>query len=316
MALPIATAFRQRRFDDGDEAAASISNVDVVFSPLGAAERPWVVAEAQIPGLCIISGQNGAPIPASGRTHAGFHSFFVPRSRPESWTANGQPMGAGSIGYLGPSAEYVVSQRHTTEWLLLQVHSSALGPFIERHGHGPLGNSRVSVLECDVASVRALEQRILITLGLGAANGELMQSPSADRLRLSLVSAVAGALPHEGSGRSRQATVAGRIHAYLQSRGAEPVTSEELRTALSISERTLRRHFHDVYGASPARFLRNRRLHLARRALRSPVNATVNVTEVCTGLGFYDLGRFASDYRSMFGERPSETLRRAVAAGA
>jgi AraC family transcriptional regulator, ethanolamine operon transcriptional activator len=78
-----------------------------------------------------------------------------------------------------------------------------------------------------------------------------------------------------------------------------------------VSERELRRAFAAAYGVSPARFLRLRRLHLARSRLRDGPAGTV--TDVAVDLGFFDLGRFAGDYRLLFGEFPSATLKRRVA---
>ena len=42
-------------------------------------------------------------------------------------------------------------------------------------------------------------------------------------------------------------------------------------------------------------------------ATARPGEATV--TRIATDHGFYELGRFASRYRAVYGERPSETLR-------
>jgi AraC family ethanolamine operon transcriptional activator len=52
-------------------------------------------------------------------------------------------------------------------------------------------------------------------------------------------------------------------------------------------------------------------MYLARRRLAEAVVTTTSVTEVAMANGFWELGRFAAEYRSLFGETPSMTLRRA-----
>jgi len=80
------------------------------------------------------------------------------------------------------------------------------------------------------------------------------------------------------------------------------------------SERTLEYAFREHLGMTPVRFLKIRRLNVVRRRLLQPVSEAASVTEVALACGFYDLGRFAGEYRALFGERPSETLARATRA--
>jgi AraC-like DNA-binding protein len=51
-------------------------------------------------------------------------------------------------------------------------------------------------------------------------------------------------------------------------------------------------------------------MYLARRALREAATDATSVTDVATRYGFWQLGRFAVEYQSLFGESPSATLRR------
>ena len=78
---------------------------------------------------------------------------------------------------------------------------------------------------------------------------------------------------------------------------------------IGVSERTLRRCCQEQIGMGPMQFLLLRRMHLARRALREADPATESVTSIATRFGFWELGRFAGSYRSLFAEPPSVTLR-------
>ena len=60
----------------------------------------------------------------------------------------------------------------------------------------------------------------------------------------------------------------------------------------------------------PHRYLVLRRMNQARRALRAARPGTVTVTDVAMRYGFWQLGRFAVEYHTLFGESPSATLAR------
>lgn len=92
----------------------------------------------------------------------------------------------------------------------------------------------------------------------------------------------------------------------VQDRPDSPISVAEICQATGVSRRALQYCFQDVLGLSPVEFLRAVRLNAARRTLRY----ASSVTMAAANCGFWHFGRFAGDYRRMFGELPSETFRR------
>jgi transcriptional regulator GlxA family with amidase domain len=83
--------------------------------------------------------------------------------------------------------------------------------------------------------------------------------------------------------------------------------------AAGVTPRTLARAFRAVHGTTPVHHLHVLRLSEARQTLLAKGAGCSSVTEVATRFGFRELGRFAGEYRTQFGESPSETLRRSCA---
>jgi len=88
-------------------------------------------------------------------------------------------------------------------------------------------------------------------------------------------------------------------------------TIPELCRVAGVSQRTLEYGFRDLLGVTPVRYLKLLRLNRVRRSLVRRRSEDETVTSVAVRSGFSDLGRFAGEYRQLFGERPSDTLRRA-----
>ena len=83
----------------------------------------------------------------------------------------------------------------------------------------------------------------------------------------------------------------------------------ELCRAVHVSERRLRSAFTEEYDQPPSQFMRAWALGRAHQRLRDAEPDHLSVTEVAAGLGFGHLGRFSGQYRRVFGESPSVTLR-------
>ncbi|MDJ0902697.1 MAG: helix-turn-helix transcriptional regulator [Xenococcus sp. MO_188.B8] len=101
-----------------------------------------------------------------------------------------------------------------------------------------------------------------------------------------------------------------RIEEYLQEHLSSPISTVDLAEVSGVSYRTLNRAFKKHRGKTPTQFLKERRLEACNRALLAADSQSTNVTDIALEYGFHHLGRFASEYRKVFQELPSETLRR------
>lgn len=123
------------------------------------------------------------------------------------------------------------------------------------------------------------------------------------------VSPILQAAPSERDGPIPSALrVVKKVEDYVKAAGGRPVHVTELCQRLHVSRRTLHRAFHDAVGIGPVTFLRQNRLCTVHSILRRG-NLATTVAAVASKHGFVNLGRFSADYKDLFAEYPSQTLR-------
>jgi AraC-like DNA-binding protein len=167
------------------------------------------------------------------------------------------------------------------------------------------------------ASVITALQRLLIdAVGTAQHNPGVLTSHNALRsMERSLQTVIAMALAQDhpafarryGRTKLSRSFVRRLVEAYLEAHLSEPVYLADLCAATGVSERTLQQVFLESYGVSPLQYLKLRRLNLARQRLRGGAPEQTRVTDVALDCGFWELGRFAADYKALFGESPSHT---------
>ncbi len=110
---------------------------------------------------------------------------------------------------------------------------------------------------------------------------------------------------------SRNSTaVMRRLYDVLDEGEGHPLYLMDVCARLGVSGRTLRAACAEHLGLGPHRFLWLRRMQLARQALIKADPHGATVTGIATEAGFWELGRFSVQYKSLFGEPPSATLGR------
>lgn len=120
----------------------------------------------------------------------------------------------------------------------------------------------------------------------------------------------ANSFPPTSSSNSRKLLVE-RARSYMETHIDKPISIADLCIGLGVSRRTLQYSFQDVLDMNPVKYLRAIRLNAVRRALKlSNPNLHNTIADIAASWGFWHLSRFSTEYKGMFGELPSETLKR------
>jgi AraC-like DNA-binding protein len=98
---------------------------------------------------------------------------------------------------------------------------------------------------------------------------------------------------------------------HIRANLAHPIGLTDMELFTRLSARTLARVFQEKLGCSPMAWVQEQRLLLVQQALQR-AQAHETVTSIAVGCGFTRMGAFGALYARRFGERPSQTLKRAT----
>jgi AraC family ethanolamine operon transcriptional activator len=87
------------------------------------------------------------------------------------------------------------------------------------------------------------------------------------------------------------------------------ITIKHIYEVAQISERTMQYAVKEYYGVAPKAYLKVRRLNRVRQHHWKADPTTERVNEIAYQHGFWHMGQFAADYKKLFRELPSDTLK-------
>lgn len=94
------------------------------------------------------------------------------------------------------------------------------------------------------------------------------------------------------------------IHRVVEENYTSPISLDELAYLSGRSLSSFKRDFQDIYGESPARWIREKRLAKAREMLRS---SSLSVADVAYSLGFENPTHFSRIFKQQYGYAPSQS---------
>ena len=305
---------RSQVFDDFDAFAESVRDVDSKMLLRNPQRRVWSTCSVDLGRIDIQLGKLGSGNIAIGQLRSDGYMLYLPLSNAVEYSANGVVLPKQSFAILEPGCEFCISTKVEHDWCVAFI---PIDLFAQAGDSAPRTSRSCRVTRPNRQTADQF-RATLFQIFAAANNAHFERSPAATCAAqevLNVANSIVGPRetvePHY-AGRSkvpRQEIIRNSME-LLEQHDGKLVSVRELAAAASVSERTLQTAFHDYFGVGPIRYLQMRHLHRVRRTLKAADPAEVTVSRILLDHGEWAFGRFASHYRRLFGELPSETLRK------
>ena len=307
-----------RAFQDFDELTETARAWDLEFSQLDRGDFNGELAQFGNERLNLSYARFNRHLFQKGAPPRGFRTFVIPADRAQRFLWRRKEITSAHVPVFPTGGEL-----DAVSWLGFQVFTLSfseemLADAIERQEltrlHMFLGNREVCTPQPESLhlvrhSLQCFFRHLMATSPKG--NTSLHQDDFGQDLCAQLLKGFASSRAGSSSPSPllRHKTLK-RVEDYLSAFPTIPHTVRELCRVAQASERTLEYAFLERFGVSPKTYLQAFRLNGMRKALRVADPASESVTALATRWGFWHMGQLAKDYKRLFAESPSETLKK------
>jgi AraC family ethanolamine operon transcriptional activator len=295
-------------FNEFDAFAETVRDVDAVMTMQNPEHRVWKIKQTALEGLHVQLGQVGSGNIVEGQSWSDGILLYLPLSADVTYRVNGVTLGAEDFMVLDPSREFCIATKHAHDWCTVLLPQGDPSPDYGTHDVAwratrELGG-RFQYAVREILRASANSTYFADSVGAKVAAAQLQEVASAI-----LTKPKPSITVNSGRPRLSRKNVLQVCNEMIEARAGLPIRVADLIAATGVPERTLRQVFQDYFGMGPLRYLKLRQLNQVFAALRTADPKTTKVGDVLVANGIWEFGRFSSNYRRLFGENPSQTLR-------
>ncbi|MGI9242030.1 MAG: helix-turn-helix domain-containing protein [Verrucomicrobiales bacterium] len=307
------------RFNDFDAFAESVRGVECQMMLQNPEELHWSVDSVSAGQTYIQLGRLGSGNIVEGQSRSDNYLIYLPLSDECEYAANGETVGVNSFAILEPGSEFCISTKTAHDWCAVHLPTGLFTDHCNANGSTAASRQtrcRVTAENPQLADRVKLYVNEIIEAARACPQFETENAAIAASAALRDVGSAVIGQPlvarerRDGRPKISRQKIIDRSMALVKPFADEPVTVGQMAAAAEVSERTLETAFKEYFSATPTHYLQLRQLHQISRALKEADPGKTSVTDVLTRHGVWQFGRFAARYRRLFGELPSETLRK------
>lgn len=303
-----------------DDYSDMVMEATVNFLLIDRSLTSWSVGHCALNSIVLQFGAEGGSKILHGLSRPDALSFiFQDRKIADRMIFDGQVLQSEDFVVLPPGSDFTIASIGSHRWMSITMPVGMFEAHAAKIGRSDL--ARIGKEKWAISPPRQLLENLTANAAGIAAfiRGRRTSVPDghdmdiATGLLNALTAAVAGShgevsLPPRNS-RATSDTMT-RALEYVRGQHWGGLTVSDLARAADVTSRTLLRMFRQQLGMGPASYLKLRQLNIVRRALRGRLHPSSKITNIMSEHGVTEFGRFASEYRMLFGERPSDTVAR------
>lgn len=299
-------------FRDFDEFAEAITGVDGRFIPTARSTSEWWTEAVRPGSVSLQQIQIGSPTTFAGDGEFGRYTLGLPMTDPTQIRIDGHFLEEDAFILLHEDQPFTFTGQDVVRWAGVSV---PIDTRLISHdllvtalsGSGPRTRTALPYLDrLRWVTERAVSSDIDFTEPAAIAAAE-------EEVAICLTHVLERSMKvqdrHVGRPQFSRSRVIARTLSLIEANEGQPLFVDDLCRATQVSERTLRNIFHEFFGVGPMRLLKVRQLREIRSALLRADPSRDTVTRIAARFGIWDFSLFARNYKALFGESPSRTLR-------
>ena len=277
-------------------------------------------SQAALPDMSFNYLQYGAEVEVRPREFESFYMVQIPLSGQSQIKTGSRSyvIGRGTAGIISPNHRMIARWKADCSQLMLKIDRSLLHSYLSNLIFQPIDKPLEFSSPLDVrAGLGASFYNLAVHLGEELATNRAMLHSELVVLQIqqTLMALLLSSADHtyrdalQTFDRSICPKHVHKAYSYMIANASEPITIADLARLTGVSGRALHEGFRRFKGASPKACLKSIRMRGVHRELLE-ARGSDDITSIAQRWGFSHLGRFANSYRRIFGELPSQTLRR------
>ncbi|SAL04943.1 AraC family transcriptional regulator [Caballeronia calidae] len=304
-------------FEDADHHAHALTGWEQRYDQVGEGAFRSTVKQVSVAGVQVFQESANVRIVQRGQLPAGSVTFGLVLGGGAPFSFQGVRVDENALVVAPGAREFLLHSPPDMSMLGIAIDSSLLAAAADAAGIDVQDEilSRQVLSIPGVAGARAGKRIIAAVETVLADPDPFSSGDGAHRFTQTVTDSILDLLTfHVPSHEDRltyacRADVVRRAHELVLARPEEPISVLDLCEKLRVSRRTVQNSFQSVTQMNPVSYLRAVRLAQVRRLLTTTSQSEMPVREAAMRWGFSNLGHFAGDYKSLFGELPSQTLR-------
>ncbi len=284
---------------------------DVEYQQVGQGAFEGTFSTASCGDLRVTQQYCNRELAARGVPPRGMMSVLLPSHAENRTFIQGRALGKNDAAVMAAGSEGLLKSPNNLQMCTVSASQAKVESYLWDYGRCELSSilSNCGVTPFPRRVVKDLIKTLRAVACSTSKTGECLALLEAEDQILHMICEGLCSQEYEVTVRDRARYVS-RARDYIDAHIGEVLRVGQIASEVNVSGRTLELAFREVLGVTVIEYIRSLRLSRARQLLISQPRSCNSVTEAAMQCGMLHFGYFSRDYKHLFGELPSQTLKR------